>query len=533
MWHLHGSVARPQTIILTHRQYERLYGAGTSQRAVYENALQQLRAVVLNRTLLFIGFSLDDPFVRAQLDDIFELTSKQNPVNFVVLKQGEKDPAGMLARHNVQLIEFEHFGSPMVRAISEIADEAWGATTGFISAPGAFAGLIGDLVEQLDGLAPDPAIVGRAFNRWRPRKWPAAALGGDGIALARTAAARLADAMRQSQGYYPLIEFVREIASQTGTQAATLISWIADAANALGTDPADAARIQAGGFTPPDSGFTGEHYVLVRLDEAGTEAWRGQAWLFSGNEPWKIFEDEQQWQRGDLPKLVSELLDRVAALELAAERTTVAFMVPRALLIEAIDQLAPALEEFREPPIGVKLPVTVRPLRQRASKRTLHQLGLTWQALKKGASNWTLDDVVPPKDPGAALWLRPADAGPALILSLQQHRVNCVVLSTPPAFPPADAATDLFNCVIQAAIPAVVWLREPAAGDMTAARQQLTALLGDATGALPHRVWQLRQGAFAGTDPADPGQCVVLLWEDADRVPPDHDPANQAVVPRG
>jgi hypothetical protein len=46
-------------------------------------------------------------------------------------------------------------------------------------------------------------------------------------------------------------------------------------------------------------------------------------------------------------------------------------------------------------------------------------------------------------------------------------------------------------------------------------------------------VWQLRQDALVSGDPVHPGQCVVLLWEDADHLPPDQDPANQAMVMRG
>jgi len=57
-------------------------------------------------------------------------------------------------------------------------------------------------------------------------------------------------------------------------------------------------------------------------------------------------------------------------------------------------------------------------------------------------------------------------------------------------------------------------------------------LLGEATPSLPQRVWQLRQAARALADPAHPGQCLVLLWDDADRLPPDQDPNNRAVVLR-
>ena len=79
----------------------------------------------------------------------------------------------MLAGQHVQVIEFEDFGPPMVRAIGEIADEAWGHTTVAVSVPAALVGLVDDVKIQLRQIAPSPAVVGRAFNRWRPASWPA------------------------------------------------------------------------------------------------------------------------------------------------------------------------------------------------------------------------------------------------------------------------------------------------------------------------------------------------------------------------
>jgi hypothetical protein len=451
----------------------------------------------------------------------------------MILKKGEQDPAGMLARHNVQIIEFDDFGPPMVKAISDIADEAWGPARGFVSVPGALAGLVDALAVHLRAAAPDPAVVGRAFNRWRPRPLlEPVALGGDGIALALEAAGTLANATRQQAGYFPLLEFVREVAQHCRPLAAeALARWLEAAAAALGADDDDAARLLATRFTPPDADLGADHYVLVRLEAVGQDKWRVQSWLFSGREPWKLFPNEQEWERGSFPDLLSVLLDRVSALELDPEHTTVAFMVPRALMVEAIDLLEPAVEFARQPSIGVTLPVTVRSLERLRLPRNLKQLDANWRTFKAaGTTSWPLDDTVPSQNPGAAIWLRPSDAGPALIVRLQKHGVNCVVLSAPPTSQ-SNAATDLFNCVLQAAVPAVVWLREPAAADPAAARQALAALLGDATRALPQRVWQLRQEA-AG-DPAHAGQCVVLLWDDADRLPPDQDLDNRAVVPRG
>jgi hypothetical protein len=534
VWHLHGSVDRPSTVILTRRQYERLYGAGSLQATQYAFALDQFRALIANRTLLFIGFSLDDPFVSAQLEYILDVTSKQNPVSFLLLRKGEKDSAAMLQRHQVQIVEFEDFGAPMVRAINEIAEAAWGLAAPGALVPGALVGLIEDLSALISRVAPEPGVVGRAFNRWKPPGWTAFPLGGDGVKLALAAAEKLAGAMRQAAGHYPLLELVRDVAAHlVPADQATLTAWIGDAADALGADAADRARLKAGGFAPPEAAASDENYVLVRVAESGPENWRVQAWLFSGREPWKMFPDEWEASRNDFAGIVYELLDRVTALELAHDQTTVAFMVPRALLVEALDQVQPSVEFAPRPPIGVTLPVTVRPLDRLKYPTNLRQLGATWPALKAAATSaLALDDSVPPGQPGAAVWLRPADAGPDLMERLHKNRITCAVLAAPPLPQAADPASDLFNCVLQAAVPAVIWLREPAAGDLVTARARVEELLKEAKSALPHRVWQQRQAARGLADPAHPGQCLVLLWDDADRLPPDRNPANRAGIPR-
>jgi hypothetical protein len=77
-----------------------------------------------------------------------------------------------------------------------------------------------------------------------------------------------------------------------------------------------------------------------------------------------------------------------------------------------------------------------------------------------------------------------------------------------------------------------MWLRQPLAADEATARTTLAGLLDAAAPPLPQRVWQLRQAARQARNPAHPGQCLVLFWDDAERLPPDEDPANRAVVLR-
>jgi hypothetical protein len=211
----------------------------------------------------------------------------------------------------------------------------------------------------------------------------------------------------------------------------------------------------------------------------------------------------------------------------------VAFIVSRALLVEALDQVEPTVEFMPEPPIGVTLPFTVRPLERLKFPKNLRQLSSTWRELKiVAASALALEDAIPPGQPGAAVWLQPADAGPALMERLEKNRITCAVLAAPPLAKAADPSSDLLNCVLQAGVPAVVWLREPAASNLVTARARVEQLLREAKSTLPYRVWQQRQAARGLGDPAHPGQCLALLWDDADRLPPDRNPANRAGLPR-
>jgi hypothetical protein len=340
--------------------------------------------------------------------------------------------------------------------------------------------------------------------------------------------------MRQAGGYFPLLEFVREVAASSARADRTALDkWFADAARALAIDDADAAALVAGGFARPRAAAGTDNYLLVRFEDADVaDRWRVQAWLFGDDEPQKLFEDELDLGRADLSGLVYRLLDCMESLDLSYDSTTLGVLAPRAFLVEGLDQISPAMELTPEPPIGSTLAVTVRSLERLGARRTRRHLEAAWQALKAaGNAARPLEDRVPPSQPGAAVWLQPADAGPALIAELQKHAVTCAVLSIPPGTQPSGSY-DLFNCALQGGVPAIVWVRDPVAANMAAARAQVAALLNDATAALPQRVWQRRQAAGALNDPTHPNNCLVLLWDDAERTPPDQDPANRAAVAR-
>ena len=67
VWHFHGHIDEPDRIILTPDGYRLLYGNHVNE-SQYEAALTTFRNVISRHTILFVGFSLQDQSVNAQLN---------------------------------------------------------------------------------------------------------------------------------------------------------------------------------------------------------------------------------------------------------------------------------------------------------------------------------------------------------------------------------------------------------------------------------------------------------------------------------
>lgn len=80
---VHGSIARPDTIVLTRNDYSRA-------RATRREMLGHLRHELASASFLFVGFSLSDPNFNQLYDDIRESLGMLSPVSYTV--QGWSDP---------------------------------------------------------------------------------------------------------------------------------------------------------------------------------------------------------------------------------------------------------------------------------------------------------------------------------------------------------------------------------------------------------------------------------------------------------
>jgi hypothetical protein len=540
IWHLHGSINRIDTVILTSDQYRLLYPDETSKaRTAYENAFNQFEHLLATRHFLFIGFSLAEPVLRKKLADVMAKTVRTAPLKYLLLRAGEADAAEQtkfLENYNVQVIEFEDFGAPMVEAIDRIHRAAFpGAPS--VSGLGLTAEmehLVDDLLTRVVGLAISPRAVARMYFASKPDAWSPLPIGGDGIARLREAIVLLGSAVtRAESGVPPLLDFADRLASEAlEPWPKRLRTWLDGAATQLGFGV---------GGTPPlgpliaaarTAEVPGRAQVLVRIQPSatGTDQWLVHAWLYVGARvPEALFGAEgQPYKAGSSGQIVYELLEELEARYLDPDLTSIAFIVPSVLACDAIHGWRLPASVADDPPIGVKYMVTVRSLERLERAPMIRQrFRQAWNDLKKRAT-----EVLAVLEPNAAL---PAGAVAALFLDaasakrpdlatiLQKQGARCVVLREPPC----ATALDHLSAVLNTTTPAIVWCEDITAA--TAVEREIRDLLQSVPIAdLPRRIREERATTFAAAGPTGGGSKLTLLWDDADYVPPDQDPNAKA-----
>ena len=122
VWHLHGKIDNSAELILTPDSYDKLYSTTANAKASYDAALETLKIVSSNRSLLFIGCSLDD----AELLSLIHIQQKifagnTGPHYALVRKENYDEIEAKLNGTNIQLITFEDFGAPLINLINEIS----------------------------------------------------------------------------------------------------------------------------------------------------------------------------------------------------------------------------------------------------------------------------------------------------------------------------------------------------------------------------------------------------------------------------
>jgi hypothetical protein len=125
LWHLHGRIEFPGSIVIAPDGYGQLYGGDPGVPKRYSQAIFALRHLIATRSLLFAGFSLADANVVAELQNIYQLFDESDHSHFVIARTADVpeietriSDAGL---RNIEILEVADFGDPLTDTLAAIA----------------------------------------------------------------------------------------------------------------------------------------------------------------------------------------------------------------------------------------------------------------------------------------------------------------------------------------------------------------------------------------------------------------------------
>jgi tetratricopeptide (TPR) repeat protein len=123
VWHLHGRIDNASEIVLCPDGYSLLYPENRQSETKYRAALETLRGYLASRTFLFIGFSLNDVKLIAELQRTNEIFKGATGPHYVLMrKEDVKAVSGL--KLPVEIIAFPDFGQPMIDLVGEMCTVA-------------------------------------------------------------------------------------------------------------------------------------------------------------------------------------------------------------------------------------------------------------------------------------------------------------------------------------------------------------------------------------------------------------------------
>jgi hypothetical protein len=119
-WHLHGHIDNASELILAPDGYSRLYSSAQCEEG-YKAALETLRHLLLGRTFLFVGFSLDDVAFTQTLQSVNEIYGGCGAQHFALIREAEAPRIEERVRGlPVQIVRFRDFGEPLLALLRQL-----------------------------------------------------------------------------------------------------------------------------------------------------------------------------------------------------------------------------------------------------------------------------------------------------------------------------------------------------------------------------------------------------------------------------
>ncbi|WP_323593820.1 SIR2 family protein [Aliarcobacter butzleri] len=111
IWYLHGKISNPDDIVFTKESYEETYKENSG-------AIEVLKYHLLTKSFIFCGFSLDDPYIKIQLEKLKSIFGTNLSKHYMIIQKGQKKDFSYLG--DIQFLEVEDYDKDYLALLKEI-----------------------------------------------------------------------------------------------------------------------------------------------------------------------------------------------------------------------------------------------------------------------------------------------------------------------------------------------------------------------------------------------------------------------------
>lgn len=111
IWYLHGKISNPDDIVFTKESYEETYKEDSPVIKIFQTHL-------LTKSFIFCGFSLDDPYIKMQLEKLKSIFGTNLSKHFMIIKKGQQKDFSYLG--DIQFLEVEDYDKDYLALLKKI-----------------------------------------------------------------------------------------------------------------------------------------------------------------------------------------------------------------------------------------------------------------------------------------------------------------------------------------------------------------------------------------------------------------------------
>lgn len=111
IWYLHGKIANPDGIVFTKESYEETYKEDSAVVKIFQTHL-------LTKSFIFCGFSLDDPYIKMQMEKLKSIFGTNLSKHYMIIQKGQQKDFSYLG--DIQFLEVENYDKDYLALLQKI-----------------------------------------------------------------------------------------------------------------------------------------------------------------------------------------------------------------------------------------------------------------------------------------------------------------------------------------------------------------------------------------------------------------------------